>query len=162
MNREFIYDELGEFGFNQFHIWESDKWTLVDLEVDCDRATIENFKNNNNLIFQFWINDEKNKLCVASNFLGHKRQVNIPIEMLNKLKVTFVEPAKGEAKFDLSIDSEKYRGEIISGKINVKKIDNNWEIDDYNTKRKSLEKIIESLLKLTSGVITKRNEYINA
>jgi hypothetical protein len=140
MSREFIYVNLGEFGFNQFHLWKDDKWTWIDLEVDCDETTIKNFNENESLIFQFWVNENKTKFCLASNFLGHKRQADIPITMLEKLKVAFTEPAKGGGEFDLSIDSEKYRGEIISGKIEVATSNKDWDLQDYRVKRKHLEK----------------------
>jgi hypothetical protein len=162
MVREFIYSDLGEFGFNHFYIWKNDKWTWVDLEIDCDFMTIKNFKENENLIFQFWVNDEKTKFCIASNFLGHKRQADIPLAMLEKLKVIFTEPAKGGGEFDLLIDSEKYQGEIIRGKIKVATSKNGWDMQDYQVKRKNLEKIIETIQQLTGGIVTGTTEYINA
>jgi hypothetical protein len=162
MDRRFIYSDLGEFGFNQLHIWKDDKWTWLDLEVDCDAMTIRNFSENNDLIFQFWVHEDKTKFCLASNFMGHKRQADIPLAMLEKLKVTFTEPAKGGGEFDLSIDSEKYRGEIISGKIKVARNKNDWDTQDYRVKRKNLEKIIETVQQLTGGVVTGTTDYINA
>lgn len=162
MDRRFIYSDLGEFGFNQFHIWKEDKWTWLDLEVDCDPTTIKNFSQNADLIFQFWVDEDKTKFCLASNFMGHKRQAGIPLAMLGKLKVTFTEPAKGGGEFDLSIDSEKYRGEIISGKIKVARNKNDWDTQDYRVKRKNLEKIIDTIQQLTGGVVTGTTEYINA
>lgn len=160
--REFIYSDLGEFGFNQFHQWKDDKWTWIDLEVDCDIVTIENFKENNSRTVQFWISEDKTKFCLASNFSGHKRQANIPLTMLGKLKVTFTEPAKGGGEFNLSIDSDKYRGEIMSGQINVRMNGNHWDTQDYKIKRRQLENIVETVLQLTGGVLTKVTEYINA
>jgi hypothetical protein len=62
----------------------------------------------------------------------------------------------------LSIDSTKYRGEIISGKINVKLNNNNWDTQDYQNKRKQLEKVIGTVVELTRGTVTRTTEYINA
>ena len=162
MAREFINSDVGEFGFNQFHVLKDNTWKLIDLEVDCDEMTIKNFRQNDDLIFQFWVNDTKTRFCMASNFRGHKRQVEMPQDMLKRLKVTFTEPAKGGGEFDLSIDNPVYRGEIVSGTINVSRNKNGWDHQDYEYKRKTLENIIGNILRLTGGIVTKTTEYVNA
>jgi hypothetical protein len=73
--RVFIYNDIGEFGFSLFHIWKNSKWTWLDLEVDCDEITIKNFQENHNLVFQYWINEDKAKFCLASNFLGQSLSI---------------------------------------------------------------------------------------
>jgi hypothetical protein len=75
--------------------------------------------------------------------------------------VTFTEPAKGEGEFDLSMDNENFRGEIISGKFNVRINNSHWDMQDYRVKRKHLEEAIETLLQLTGSTITRTIEYIN-
>src|SRR5260370_41032156 len=99
---------------------------------------------------------------MASNFWGHKRQAIIPTNILGQLKVTFTAPAKGGAEFELSIDQENIRGEVISGQINVKRTGIDWDNQDYYVKRKHLEKITEAILKLSNSKLTKTIEYINA
>jgi hypothetical protein len=163
MKREFIYRDLGEFGFNQFYKFDEGKWTWIDLEVDCDETTLDNFRNDNTLNFQFWVSEDKTHLNIASNFLGHKRQAHIPLSMLTSCKLTFLEPAKEGAVFELTIDSNIYRGEVIRGQMSVKYMGNTkWDSDEFQSKRKILEGITDKLMEITGGQVTKRETYTNA
>jgi hypothetical protein len=163
MTREFIYRELGEFGFNHFYIFKDDKWTWLDLEVDCDETTLDNFKKDHNLNFQFWGSEDKAHLNIASNFLGHKRQARIPLPMLVSCKLTFLEPAKEGAVFELAIDTSMYRGEIIRGEMSVNSTGtSSWDYGEFKIKKKLLEGIADKMMAITGGRITKRELCTNA
>jgi hypothetical protein len=162
MDRILIYSDIGEFGFNQFHVWDGERWVWIDLEVDVDASTLQIFKDNNLIQFQIWSTVDRTKLGIASNFLGHIRQAFLSLEMLEKVKVEFARPAKAGGEFDLSIDSKKYKGQIIGGEIKVALKENYWDMLDYEEKKRSLQKVVESILSLTNGQLTKTTEFINA
>lgn len=162
MNRIFIHDDLGQFGFNQFYIWKDEKWAWIDLEVDVDPETLKIFKSEKLVQFQIWLTDDRAKLGLASNFQGHLRQVFVPLKMLEKIKVEFARPAKGGGEFDMSIDNKGYRGQIISGEIKLSRRDHSWDMLEYEEKKRSLNEIVDSILNLTQGQLTKTLEVINA
>ena len=159
MKRHFIQADIGEFGFSTFQTLRDGAWRSINLEVDCDPVTIQNFENGS-FTYQFWANDQS-EFCVASNVFGHKRQAKIPFEMVKKLRVMFIAPAKGGAEFELLIDDERYRGAIMSGPINVQRIDHNWDMSAYYSKKRLLEEMIQTVIKLTNGSVTKTTEGFN-
>ncbi|MBX2969988.1 MAG: hypothetical protein KF803_11505 [Cyclobacteriaceae bacterium] len=162
MDRILIYRDIGEFGFSEFHVWNGEKWVWTDLEVDVDVSTLKIFKANNQIQFQIWLTDDRTKVGIASNFMGHIRQAFLASEMFEKIKVEFGRPAKAGGEFDLSIDSKRYKGQIISGEIKVALKGNYWDMSDYEEKKRSLQKMIESILTLTNGQLTKATEFVNA
>jgi hypothetical protein len=143
-------------------MWKEAEWVWTDLEVDVDPTTLQIFRNDKLVQFQIWLTEDRTKLGLASNFQGHLRQVFLPLEMVEKVKVEFSRPAKGGGEFDLSIDNKNYRGQIIGGEIKLNLKDNSWDMLDYEDKKKSLKKTVESILALTNGELTRTTEFINA
>lgn len=162
MERILIHKNIGEFGFNQFHVREDDKWVWFDLEVDIEALTLSLFKDDNNVQFQIWVTEDRAKLGIASNFRGHIRQALLPMELVEQVKIKFVRPAKGGGEFELLIDSRKYKGQIMSGEIKVDKTGSYWDMSDYEKKKNSLKKTVESILSLTKGELTSTVEFTNA
>lgn len=162
VNRIFIHDDLGQFGFNQFYSWKDEKWVWIDLEVDVDPETLKIFRSDKFVQFQIWLADDRTRLGLASNFHGHLRQVFLPLKMLEKVKVEFARPAKGGGEFDMSIDNKDYQGQIIGGGIKLSRKDHSWDMLEYEEKKKSLKEIVDSILNLTQGQLTRTLEVINA
>ena len=129
------------------------------IEIEPTDETIDLYSKNES-INGIITKESDNSILVSSRLFGKMiREIRIPIEKANQIKLTYIKPAKGgDSSLTSEFENNIVKGVLFKMDMTNKTNDINWE----QNKNEIESQIINKLKEFISVTITEINVYLDA